>query len=370
MTRRHRPLRLLVVAGLAAAGLLTLPSSSFADEDKGGRFPGLPFMACPDDPPPSDSDPCLGSEDGLDLYSWINAVSVGMAGSTVAKQWTRIPLAVMGNNVVIGNRSLPDSAIANDYLIRTFFVAPEGSDHNYGISPRIPVRTVAFGSIPVEATLEFRQRRDGNDLPVPLELRYRDEALVPVPGGTRTTAYAAQLDDVVEVRITDLTVDGVDVGLSGTCTTGPAAQLDLTSDELNVVTADGEETGPLGKLFDEFDPAKGFYGFYGGTVHGALDIPAFSGCTTRTNDDLSPLLTSALSSKDNPVAIRVGSLNCVEFNPDDGSLLPPKPGTNTPAEAGCSQEYYETDPVTNPRVRTVPFPLDIPGYAPGEQPPE
>ena len=135
MTGRSRSMRVAAAAGVVAAGLLTLPSSSsVADEDAGGRYPGLPFMACPADPPESDYDPCLGTEDGLDKYGWINSVSVGRTGSTTAKQWARIPLLVMANNVAVGNKDAGNGGIYDDYLIRNFLVSPKGSDHNYGIS--------------------------------------------------------------------------------------------------------------------------------------------------------------------------------------------------------------------------------------------
>lgn len=370
MTRRLRPLRLVAAASLVAVAVVALPSSSVGDVDGGGRYPGLPFMACPDDPPASDYDPCLGTVDGLDKNGWINAVSVGRAGSPVAKQWAPIPLSVMGNNVAVGNRSLEGGGIANDYLIRTFFVSQKNADANYGISPPVRVRTVAFGSIPVELTLEVRQRRDAKDLPVPLELRYWDESQIPDPGGSRTTGHPAELVDDVDVRITDLSVDGIDIGLADSCGTQKGAHLELTSEEVTVIEEPGYVSpSGLGKFFDEFDPADGFYGFYGGTLEGTLDIPPFRRCGTKTGDDLSPLLTSALSAPGNPVTLTVGSLNCVEFNPDDFSLLPPAPGSNTPAEAGCLQEYYEPEgAVTNERVRTVPLPLSLTDHAPDGQP--
>lgn len=377
MARSHSASALLIAACLAIALAIGLVGPAQADEDSGGRYPGLPFIPCPDADHqlPVDGDPCP-SPDFLDKNGWINSVSVGRAGSVKAKQWARVPLTVLGTNVATGSKAFPDGAggsngTENYYYVRAFFVSPEGSDDNYGTSPPVTVRTVAFGSIPTEVTMEIRQARDRKNLPEPLELSYYDEGNRPDPGGYRFTAFPASLNEMVEVRVTRILVDGVDVGLTGTCSTGPKARLDVKSEKYSVVQEPGY-VGPsaFGEYFDKYDPMHGLSGFYGGTLEGTINIPSLHGCTSRVGDDIAPLLTSALSSDDNPVTVQIGSLNCVEFNPEDFSLLPPKPGTSTPAEAGCSQTYYEypDETATNRKVRTVPFPLQFPGYAPGDTP--
>lgn len=335
-----------------------------------GTYPGLPYVECPEVLPPSDYDPC-STPDFANRYGWINGVSVGITGSPKAKQWARIPLTVMGNNVLIGNRVKQvgqDTETEYTIDIRTFLVSPKGSDRNYGRSPLIPVRTVAFGSIPVEVTLQLQQRTDADAYPVPFYLRSVEHRTTG-NAGERTRVEPATLSADVDLQVRSLKVDGVRVDLQASCGTGLRSRLAITSKPLDVFSEPGY-SGPsaFGKPFDVFDPKKAFYGLYGGTLEGSVDIASLRGCSTSLGDDLSPLLTSALSGPGNPVTLQVGSFNCVKYTDDNSMALPPRPGASTPQDIGCSQNFYETpdDAVTNPRVRTVPLPLEFPDTAPAQ----
>lgn len=359
--RRRRELTALLTVALALVASIVGVASA---DERTGIYPGLPFIECPDELPPSDYDPC-STPDFANRYGWINGVSLGRTGSPKAKQWARIPLMTMGNNILIGNRVDGED---REYTIdiRTFLVSPKGSDRNYGRSPLIPVRTVAFGSIPVEVTLQLQQRLDADGYPVPFYLR-SVENVTAEDGGRRTKVEPAALAADVDVQIRSLKVDGNDVGLDDSCGTGTRSRLSVTSKPLDVLEEPGY-VGPsfFGKSFDTFDPAEAFYGLYGGTLEGSIDIASLEGCSTRSGDDVSPVLTAALSGPGNPVTLQVGSFNCVKYTDDFSMALPPRPGATTPEEIGCAQNYYETpdESVTNPRVRTVPRPLDFPDEAP------
>lgn len=391
MTRRSRPARLAVVAGLAVSGLMTLPSSSVADED--GARPGLPRVTCPtiEDFPDGTDNSCRTQADPDDYANngtWLNFPQVGLVGSLPTKQWAPVPLSMVTSSIIFTYLSHPEQVPGEKtntefwYDVKSFFVSPAGSSDPYGDSALMPVRTVAFGSIPVEATLQVSQQRDADGDPVPLRFRPHDYAIW---RGTPEVEYTkvvekAELNGEVTVRLRSLTVDGVDVGLRSTCRTATSAKLSVSSRR---VTSDQEPgySGSLGRFEDiEFDPTTMQYGVSGGTLTGTIDIPAFTECSTTTGDDLSPLLTSAISSDGNPIAVRVGATNCAIYdfwdgagddpdNPDYSKFgsRPLPPGVNDPADprAQCVPSTTE-----NPKVVTVPQPFDLPDYAPGEQPPE
>jgi hypothetical protein len=361
-------LRRAVIA-LAVGGLLvTMPGSSQADEPGGPDNPGLPHIVCTQEQQALGA--CVGDEE-RNLYNWLNYAQLGRTGSLPAKQWARIPLTMLASTAVFYNKNHsaespgPGELLDEQFIeADAFLVSPKGSKDSYGDSAMIPVRTVAFGSIPVELTLQVSQVRDGDDLPRSIHVTTAQEVYATEEDGytSRVVVRPAVIDEPLFVRVRKIVVDGVDVQLDGaTCRTTQTSRLRVASDRQEMVLDSRDPTRSVSD--DVFDPDRGFYGLSGGTLNGTIDIPAFTGCGTSSGDDLSPLLTSAVSSPDNPVTLRVGALGCFSFN--DERPLPTQPGANTPDEAGCS----EINNPNNPKVRTIPYPLDLPDYAPGEQPP-
>lgn len=338
----------LLVAALTVA-------SAAEEPQQPGREPGLPFVPCEDMP----ETPCP-SIDFADKYQWLNFAQLGMTGSPKAKQWARIPIAVMGSVALLGygqNLSNPPEYLSGTdfyYELRSFFVSPAGSADNYGLSPIIPVRTVAFGSIPVEVDLQIGQRRDANGLPIPLRASAKDNVrneLGGPLGPSRVELFPATLRERVHLFVRRVAVDGVDVKLDAPCQTSSLALIDVASEYV-------QDTSPDNSFQNErFDPKTGYYGLAGGTLKGFIDIPSFSRCSTATHDDLAPLLTSAVSAPGNPVEILVGEISCIQAA-EDGSLLPPKPGSTTPESINC-QKFSP-----NPKVKPVPDPLPFPSSAP------
>lgn len=360
--------RATVVLMVMACVTSLLVSGASAEGDPPGAEPGLPYLRCLPDPEgsPPDVERSCGSDEYNNAGTYLNFPQIGLAGSVKAQQWTRVPLTMTAASVLFyyvqhpsetpGERTGPEFW----YEIRAFFVSPKGSKDNYGDSAVIPVRTVAFGSIPVTATLQVSQERDENDLPVPLRLTPHDYRIkLPAPLNFRVIVDPATTRARVTVRVKKLVVDGVDVGLGTTCRTAEPSTLTLSSKEL-VVDQPLDYTGSgLGKLEDEFDPTIYQYGIQGGTLQGSIDIGRFGECTTRTGDDLSPLLTSALSEDDAPVAARVGATNCQIYDAVGGRPIPP--GVNDPDDprAGCFPS-----PHPNPKIVTVPQQFDMPDRAP------
>jgi len=342
--------------------LATTTVSSEADETAEPENPGLPHIVCTDKQ--KEKGACQGDEE-RNLYQWLNFVQSGMTGSVPSKQWARLPLTMIASTALLYQTDTPppgeqnppgELASKNFEEADAFLVSPKGSKNAYGDSALIPIRTVAFGSIPAQITLQVSQPRDKNDLPRPINLVAQLDQYVAVGDSARVVLHPAKVDTSVSIRVARLVIDGVDVGLGDACQTGPRARLSVASDAGDLLVTAPDDISTV------FDPSKGFYDFYGGTLHGTIDIPAFDGCATRSGDDVSALLTSAISSKSNPVTLQLGALGC--FTASETRPLPTQPGANTPAEANC----FEIDNPNNPKLRTVPYPLDFPDYAPGENP--
>jgi hypothetical protein len=354
-----RPKRAFVVS-VAALSLFLLPSAGSAEP---GPQPGLPSV--PDEGPP------FGAADpGRDISGWLNGPINGLAGSKQAKQWTRIPLSMAATNTVFGTCvpqggpvdgpecpfPIDDTFVQRNFLSSSaFLVSPSGSKHPYGSGPLIPVRTVAFGSIPVEVDLQVEQVRDKDDLPVPFKIDITDTQRREVGSDEQYTVLdPGTLKGKVVLRVASLSVDGVDLQVGSRCVTPPIDLL-ARSKEYRTQSSDGYD----------YNPRESAYGITGGGFNGTIDIPGFSGCGTPTGDDVGPILTSALAGSGNPVSVEYGSIFCNLEYDDAGHPKPAKPGLENPEKAGCFQFQYNPD---NPLLWAIPLAWDIPDHAPGDQP--
>lgn len=343
----RRSVLCLVLAILSVVIVTGTEERSLATDEP--RRPGLPVAQCPPERPEA----CFSDPTFANTYGWLGSLQRGLTGSIKAKQWAQIPMGVLATNVVfVQNPSDEDGFNFNDYYVNVFLTSNRGAPSGYGYTPEVPVRTVAFGSVPTEVRLRVAQKRDRNDLPVPIPLRIRERQLGgPGPG----IGFSTKLSAEVDLDVTSLRADGVDVGITGTCR-ARSATLSVASEDVEV----GEKSS--------YDQNDGLFGLYGGTMRGTIDIPAFNGCKTRTGDDVSRLLTAAISRgagqpEKDPITLQIGAIQCVV--PDsDGTLLPPPPFSSTPEDANCPEFMDgERNLPTNPRPRP------IPPYAPGDGPP-
>lgn len=354
---------------LLTGALVALASTSRSAEAADGPVPGLPAISCPSigaEYPEGTRNSCAEFPDP-DSYAtngtWLNFPQVGLAGSPKAKQWTRVPLSMMATSVIFTYKGWGDGAVGEKsetefwYDTQAFFVSPPGSSHPYGDSAPIPIRTVAFGSVPVEATLQVSQARTADGLPEPLRFRPHDYKLARANGNTMVVESAA-LDAKVIVAVRSLVVDGVDVQLGDSCRSQRPASLQLESKELRVDQPERDLE------YEVFDPDVYQYGINGGTLQGVIDIPAFTGCSTASGDDVSPLLTAAVSEEDAPLSVRLGATNCQIYD-ENFNARPIPAGVERPDDprAGCMDSFHP-----NPKVVTVPNVFDIPDHAPGQPP--
>lgn len=183
--------------------------------------------------------------------------TTGRSQALPSKQWFRVPPTA--SYVRIGARTDGETGARAE----VFVVSPPGAAEDYGTLPATRVRTVAFGLIPALVTLELTQ----------VGKKYV-EPWVLVGGDVFQVGGENRLTGRVEVRVTDLSLDGQKVRLAAGCRTEAPASLVL-------------------------DGTSNYSSGYGGDLEGTLDVPAFTGCGGG-NDDL---LTSVVSGADNPIEI-------------------------------------------------------------------
>jgi len=326
MTRRSW-WRAVAAVGVVLAAAMPMAAST-ADE---GPYPGLP-PAEPQTPPRM-------------VVSWGGAAMNSIGDVQKARQWMRTPLMVSAFDLSGGGAPNPDPALytgCSAITANVYFVAEPGAEHAYGLTPAFTVRTVAFGAIPVEATVRLEQRRTEADLPVPLKVSTRTCARKP----SGIDVPDMHITDVLSTRVTRLVVDGVPVRLGDRCRTTQPGALSLFGRGYSL------PPGPPHPFWE-----SGYFNVSpGGLLTGTLDVPAFTGCVTEDGDDLSRLLTATVSGEDYPLRTFQGSaFGCSGNKLPNGKNGPPPPGASTVETAKCSTALNQVPPLIDiPTVGSQP----------------
>lgn len=274
------------------------------------------------------------SETGL----WVTPRATGLNYATTAAQWIRLPPLFVAaynraatnlvDNRCPGGRLYPytDQSIRSAAL---HFSSSGGAPSHYGYVGPFPVRTVAFGSIPVEAQIELRQRRDAQNKPIGLELRSTDGTFCPglghpSEGPDERTVHVrdVKVSGELDLVVTSLRVDGVDLRLRESCRTSKPATLSLSAPEYFQIRRAGDAiriyldrkpgSAPISR--DDWPDAARvmetplFNVGLGGRLSGNVDIPAFADCVTASGEDVSRLLTATVAGPDNPTITRTEGL--------------------------------------------------------------
>lgn len=158
-----------------------------------------------------------------------------------------------------------------------YVVSPAGVSQRYGYFAPIRVTTLAFGAIPVSATVQLSQRLLGTGYLDPLRIRQRS---LQSNGTSLPTYVTGQL----VLRLSNVTVDQVPLAVGPHCGTAQPVSMSLSG-------------SPPAYL----DPVDG------GVLSGTVDVGAFAGCGVG-GEDLDPLFTGMLSAKGNPLTISQGQL--------------------------------------------------------------
>jgi hypothetical protein len=179
----------------------------------------------------------------------------------------------------------------------------------YGVFPPVRVSTLAFGAIPVSATVRITQTVH-NGLIDPMKLLLPID-IAPIPPGKSIPGFGAApkfsqgvtffsflgvIEGTVNIALSDLTVDRVPVDVGAGCRTAAPAQLRLLAP-----AGYYPQNVPPQKLKGkpgEFQPLAG--GGPAGYLQGTVDVPSFTGCVAK-GDDLDPLITAMVSGAGDPV---------------------------------------------------------------------
>ncbi len=286
--------RVLTLAALGAS-LLILPAASADESDE---HPGLPEPA------------------GV---QYAGAIVNGLGTAEPAQQSFLVPISVSAldvNTILTPGspeayeefNSLPGPAPCEEILAGVLFtetrvypISPPEAPEPFGYFPPIPVRTVAFGSIPTEAVVTVSLARTADNLPIALMAEQQDARCR--TNGRRYTD--ARVEGLVRVEISDVQVDGIPLQLKPGCSTT----------ELGTISM-------MGKGFYSADPSVDRDDVYvatlGGLLSGTVDIPPFANCVTAQGEDVSRLFTAMVSAPGNPLQARQGNLGACfpTGNPD------------------------------------------------------
>lgn len=190
--------------------------------------------------------------------------------------------------------------------------SPPGVEPEFGVFPSFRVGMLAFGAIPVTATVHITQPLVGG-VASPLTLRWWTTIGHLLPGQTvpgyesygpapdfspNLTFFAppASITGTVVVQLTDVTIDQQPIDV------GPACQAKATMDISEVPGYYAQSTPtipPVAHKPGEWLPLTNIVSY---VTAGHIDLPAFTGCHNG-GDDLDPLVTAMVSGPGNPVQI-------------------------------------------------------------------
>lgn len=220
------------------------------------------------------------------------AFSCSRAGDVVRHGSTLLPLeAWIGNGL---------SGIAGD----TWVQSPADAERPFGTFAPVRVRALAFGSVPITATVHISQSmRDGLIQPLHFEWSatggYVPEGVVIpgyglAPGYPYAFQFPPKFDGPLDIRLSDVEVDGVPLPVSSGC----VAPGDLTmTPKPGYYSTDYVTTPPTKGMPGEFAP---LYLYGPAYLSGTVDIKAFQGCRNG-GEHLDALLTGMISGAGNPI---------------------------------------------------------------------
>lgn len=210
------------------------------------------------------------------------------------------------------NSTDPTGQIWSNATAELYVINPGTAITGFGEFAPVNVKMLAFGAIPVSATVYISQLRDSSGNPVPLEVTVRYTATTvknapPLPCSPPAWRFQAchytdpaHLAGQVNVRVANVKIDGVPVDVGPDCTTVSPASMALSA-----------QGGYYSEPVPYYVPPGLYLPFYnGGTFQGPVDVPAFAGCRNGA-DDLSNVITAMVSGPGNILATH-----------QDGSLLP------------------------------------------------
>lgn len=171
----------------------------------------------------------------------------------------------------------PDNPIYIDSYSHAWVRSPAGAPKLYGYFPAVPTAVLAFGSIPVTATMQLIQVSDRTGQLVPFTIYGHGLFNSPY------TVFPTRVSGDVQLRLTNVMVDKLPLEVGSHCQLRTPMHLAVYGD------------------------AASYNLFLGGSLYGTATIPPFAGCGAN-GQDLDPLLTGMISGPNNAVHMRQGTL--------------------------------------------------------------
>ena len=257
--------RWLAAVGIAAAGMLVIGTQTAS-----AGPPKVPAPPCPDTclvtPPPGEF---------LRDFTNDGAFVLGRNTVTKAKVALDIPLTLFHTysyiDVLLNSTDI--------FSVDAFVTPRPGQSKPLGAFDPVHMSTLAFGSLPVTATLYLAQVQLKSGYLQPLKIADVTE----VVNGVSTT-HPTTVTGALTLRVADAKVDGTPLDLGPDCGTAKPIAINLTGNM-------PEYSGPVD----------------GGILRGNANIGAFAGCGVG-GDDLDPLLTGLFSGPTNPLIMAQGTL--------------------------------------------------------------
>jgi len=240
--------------------------------------------------------------------------------------------------------------------------SPQNASTRYGTFAPMHIRTVGFGSIPVEATAYISQPIAPDGYREPMELYYSTES-TPIPAGSELNGWGqapngahtffalpAEVTGHVDIRISDVTVDGVPMNVGPNCHTA-------TPGKLNISQGGGFYDGdsdPSDRTINPLGTPGAWRPLGAGdtTVPGSVQIPAFAGCR-QGNEDLDSLLTGLVSGEHNTViatqhdAIEVCGAQCPSYPTEDVAAIASRHVATRPSDLASKTPAKLTREITD-----------------------
>lgn len=246
------------------------------------------------------------------------------------------------------NARQPPCATTSDYAldgqipVDVYAVTNTPGAKPYGVFPPTHVSMLAFGSIPVSATLHLSQVvTDGQLQPIKIVQYIAAQGPHCDPDWPNQVPAALTVGrGDVDVALSDVTVDGQAVDVGPDCRSTTPAHLNMWGD-------DGYFPWQGGVLHQRPDlTTRNGYLVHPGASD--LQIPSFTGCGTG-GDDISRLITSMVSGGGNELAIAQGN---VAVGPPDSPFDPDDPDRCVPNDQSPTGKTCPTPP--DPPVIPIP----------------
>lgn len=219
-----------------------------------------------------------------------------------------------------------------------------GGGADVGLLAETRVNLLAFGSIPATATLTMRTPSSGGSVRPLMAHIWQRGTGYPIGCGPLQVAappISALVEGKVEIRLSDLTVDGVSVDLGPNCRTETPVDLYLwgETDRRGYYPNSGGDLGAYdglhpGSVIPLDDPF--YFGHFEGRdlpASSGVHVPPFTGCGIGS-DDLSPVISAMASGPNNPVRAVQGQTASFDSIPlEDLTQCSPFGGCPLPAPA-------------------------------------